>query len=190
MFYLLRFGGAFCLFYFGTLAVIGLSSPDNYYSRFVDDHLNFIDPLRFSLLWGAKNALSLWGYRSFLKDDFTLMLQSGEGVRMVYSCIGYGVMSFWGAFVIANRGSVKRKGLWVAGGWLALWVINVLRMALLLVAANRGWAIPLGWDHHTWFNVAAYALVFGMIYFYDRRFATANLAATKNTANQNTQALS
>lgn len=131
--------------------------------------------------------LSVFGHPSSFKDQFTLVLQSGEGVRMVYSCIGYGVMSFWAAFVLANRGRWKKKVLWILCGWLALWFINVLRMAFLLLAAKKQWVVPFGWDHHTWFNIAAYALIFALIYFYDRSFQQ---SITNKTANQNIQALS
>lgn len=170
LFYFLKFGGAFCLFYFGTLAVIGLSTPENQYSKFVADYLNFINPLRASLLYGAKGFLSLTGTSTFFSDTYTLKMQSGEGVRMVYSCIGYGVMSFWTAFIVANNGSWQKKMKWSIGGLIALWSINVLRIGLLLLATNKHWPVPFGWDHHTWFNIFAYATIFGMIYFYDRSF--------------------
>jgi exosortase/archaeosortase family protein len=89
---------------------------------------------------------------------------------MVYSCIGYGVMSFWVAFIFANKGTFKKKFLWISGGILVLWIINVLRVSLLLLAINKNWKIPLGWDHHTWFNIVAYSLIFLMILLYDRSF--------------------
>lgn len=170
LFYLLKFGGYFCLLYFGTLGVIGLSTPENEYSPFVARHLNFIDPLRASILVGAKTFLSLLGHKSSLRDRFTLGMENGSAVRMVYSCIGYGVMSFWAAFVLANTGGVKRKTLWLFGGLLMLWLINVLRIGLLLLATTNGWLLPFHWDHHTWFNVIAYCGIFTLIYFYDRSF--------------------
>ena len=155
------------MFYFGTLAIIGLSTPENQYSSFIATYLNFIDPLRHSLLYGAKGFLSLLGHSAYLFDNYTLAMQ-GSGVRMVYSCIGYGVMSFWIAFVVANKGNWKKKLTWIIAGLTDLWCINVLRVALLLLAANKHWTIPFGWDHHTWFNIFAYALIFTLIYFYDR----------------------
>lgn len=170
--------------------MIGLASPDNLYSPFVANHLNFIDPLRTSLLWGAKALLSLWGYPSYFRDSYTLGLTSGEAVRMVYSCIGYGVMSFWAAFVFANRGPFVKKAVWIAGGLIGLWAINVGRMALLLLASKNRWSIPFGWDHHTWFNIAAYVLIFGMIYLYDRSLKNTKPINISSSANQNAQALS
>lgn len=177
------------MFYFGTLAIIGLSSPDNFYSSFVAAYLNFIAPLRYSLLRGASMLLAAFGYSSSLKDDYTILLNSGEGVRMVYSCIGYGVMSFWTAFVFANRGGWKKKAVWILIGLFALWIINVWRIALLLMTMKKRLAFPLGWDHHTWFNIAAYLLIFAMIYFYDRSFGKSNETLINTNANQNTQAL-
>src|SRR5829696_2477878 len=100
--YLLKFGGIFCILYFGTLLVIGLSTKENSYSPFVADHLDYVAPLRKSILYSSKFLLNLFGNSSFLKDDFSIYLQNGKGVRIVYSCVGYGVLSFWASFVIAN----------------------------------------------------------------------------------------
>lgn len=169
--YLLKFGGLFGFLYLLTLGIIGLSSPENHYSPFVDHYFNFIRPLRTSLLQAAKFFLSLFGFDAYLRDNYTLALSSGRAVRMVYSCIGYGVMCFWVAFVVANRGSLKKKIGWLLGGLISLWAINVLRVSLLLVALQQYRRVDfLGWDHHTWFTVAAYSLIFLMIYLYDHSF--------------------
>jgi exosortase/archaeosortase family protein len=165
--YLLKFAVVFCILYFGTLAVIGLASPESYYSPFVAKYLDYISVLRSSLLHSSKAFLSLFNFQTAFRDRYTLMATHG-GIRMVYTCIGYGVMSFWAAFVLANKGSWKRKLLWTIGGLFALWCINVLRISLLIVALDKKWPMPLGLDHHTWFNIVAYSLIFLMIYLYDR----------------------
>lgn len=177
------------MFYFGTLGIIGLSTPENSYNAFVAYYLNFVDPLRLSLLAGTKGFLSILGFTTFFADKFTLKLSTGEGVRMVYSCIGYGVMSFWAAFIIANKGSWKKKAGWVIGGLIAVWLINVLRLSLLLLADQKDWTIPL-WDHHTWFNIVAYTCIFGLIYFYDRSLKKTSAVVSAPDANKNLQALS
>jgi exosortase/archaeosortase family protein len=74
------------------------------------------------------------------------------------------------AFVVANKGRWVKKLIWVVGGLLALWFINTVRITLVLVAINKGWPMPLGIDHHTWFNICAYLLIFLMIWLYDRSF--------------------
>lgn len=172
--YILKFAVAFCILYFGTLAVIGLSTPESYYSPFVAGYLDYVSLLRSSLLYASKGLLSVFNFNTVFRDKYTLM-SGNSGIRMVYTCIGYGVMSFWAAFIIANKGTWKRKTIWIIGGLFALWCINVLRISLLIVALNKNWAMPLGLDHHTWFNIVAYALIFLMIYLYDRSMARLKL---------------
>jgi exosortase/archaeosortase family protein len=171
IFFVLKFIGLFCALYFCTLAIIGLSTPESYYSPFVAHYLDYVSVLRSSLLHASKGVLSLFNFQTAFRDRYTLMAAHG-GIRMVYTCIGYGVLSFWAAFVLANKSSWKRKLLWLAGGLFALWCINVMRISLLIVALDKKWPMPLGLDHHTWFNIIAYALIFLMMYFYDRSAKT------------------
>jgi exosortase/archaeosortase family protein len=166
--YLLKFIGAFCFFYYGTLAIIGLSAPEGYYSSFVDNYLNFIPAFRNFILFATKQVLAILGYESFQKTATQLRIVGGGGVNIVYSCLGYGVTSFWLAFVFANTGTWKKKLAWMVGGALVLLVINVLRVSLVALASHNRWAFPLGLDHHTWFNIAAYGMIFLMIWVYDR----------------------
>ena len=100
------------------------------YNPFVDNYLNFIDPLRTSLISGAKYLLSFFGVATNRTDAYTLTIEeSGESIRMVYSCVGYGIMSFWIAFVLANKGELNKKLKWTLFGLLILWIINVLRFS-------------------------------------------------------------
>jgi hypothetical protein len=52
---------------------------------------------------------------------------------------------------------------------LLLYTINQLRIGLFLVAINKGWKMPLGWDHHTWFNIVAYTAIALMIWAFEKR---------------------
>ena len=174
--YLLKFLGSFCLLYFGTKAMIGLCVPGGYYSPFLQRYLNYIAVLRESLLYGSKGLLSLFGYHSSIENVYYLNMQGGRSVHLVYSCLGYGIISFWLAFVFANRGSFTKKMVWMLIGFAVIWLINVTRIAMLLLAINKNWHFPLGLDHHTWFNIAAYGCIFIGIYLYDKS-AQKHLAA-------------
>ncbi|MDB5200750.1 MAG: hypothetical protein JWQ27_159 [Ferruginibacter sp.] len=167
--FLVRFGLIFIVCYYGSLAVIGLSAPGKHYSPFVAEHLNFIGWIRASLLWGTGKLLSLFGIATFKLDDYVLRKVNGRGIRMVYECIGYGVMSFWIAFVGASEGPFKKRFIWIIGGLLAIWTINVIRLSLVLTAVNNNWSFPLGLDHHTWFNIVAYLFIFGMIFLFNKK---------------------
>lgn len=104
-----------------------------------------------------------------MEPGFLIRFNGGRGVYIAMSCVGYGVYSFWIAFVVANTGRFLKKAAWIFFGVLALWLINVIRITLFLTAINKGWPMPLGIDHHTWFNIFAYLLIFGMIGLYDKR---------------------
>jgi exosortase/archaeosortase family protein len=93
---------------------------------------------------------------------------NGRGIILGYECVGYGVMSFWAAFVGASVSSFPKKIMWLFIGFIALWVLNIVRLALLLLATNKGWPVPFGWDHHTWFNILAYIFIFTMIYLFHK----------------------
>lgn len=175
--YLLKFIGAFCFLYYTTLAIIGLSAPVGYYSSFVARNLNFIPAFRNSLLSCSEYLLTLMGYDSFQASSTQLRIDGGGGVNIVYSCLGYGITSFWLAFVFANSCSWKIKILWMLSGATLLYIINVFRISLVALASHEHWSYPLGWDHHTWFNIVAYGAIFCMIYFFDR---TLKLHSIKN----------
>ena len=167
--YLAKFLGAFCVLYFGTLAIEGLTAPEGkYYSGFIDKYFDYVSWLRSSLTYGSKLMVSVFGYPTELLSPTLLQVKGGRGVHIGYDCLGYGVISFWIAFVFANNGSWKRKLGWMLSGALVLWIINVLRISLVLVSVNRNWKFPFGWDHHTWFNIVSYLAIFMMIWVYDK----------------------
>ena len=56
--FLFRFLLVFALGYFGSIAVIGLSSPGQWYSPFIDHYLDYISWMRSALLAGSHWMLS------------------------------------------------------------------------------------------------------------------------------------
>ena len=112
--------------------------------------------------------LSLFHIQTTKEPGFLIRITGGRGVHIAMDCVGYGVYSFWIAFVASNSGGLWKKVKWVTGGLVLLWLINVTRITLFLVAINKGWPMPLGIGHHTWFNIAAYLLIFILIWLYDR----------------------
>ncbi len=181
LFYLIKFIGIFCICYFGTLAVIGLSVTEGYYSSFIDKYLDYVSILRYSLLHGSKFLVSLLGYKALIADIFSLRIEQGKEVHIGFDCLGYGVMSFWIAFVVANKGTFIKKLKWVLGGLFLIWLINVTRISMLLVAINNHWVTPY-FDHHTWFNIFAYLQIFILIFFYDRSAKTRSRTINEKTS--------
>ena len=156
--------------YYGTLAIEGLSAPGNHYSAFVAKYLNYPSALRASLLQGCRFFLGLLGYKVELFDTYYAGMAGGSVVKLVYSCLGVGVMSFWLAFVAANKGAMLKKLIWIVGGLLFIWLINILRISLVLLSANKHTKMPFNLDNHTFFNILAYTAIFLLMFFYDRSF--------------------
>ena len=168
LWFIAKFLGLFGLFYYGTIAMIGLAAPGGSYSPFIAQYLDYVSWIKDSLMAGTGWLVGLFGYDTVREPGFLVRIVGKRGVVIAMSCVGYGVYSFWAAYVLANAGSAGRKAAWVVGGVLLLWGINVGRISMFLVAINNNNTMPLGIDHHTWFTIVAYAFIFLMIYFYDK----------------------
>ncbi len=166
--FVVKFLLLFVIFYYGTIAWIGFAAPDGFYVPFIDHYLDYVSWIKISLMKGAAFIASLYGYSTAEEPNFLVRVVGARGVYIAYDCVGYGVYSFWAAFVIATTSTLAKKMFWLIGGILLLWLINVFRIGLFLVAINKGWAMPLGLDHHTWFNIFAYGAIFLMVYFFDK----------------------
>ena len=166
--FLIKFIISFLVFYYGTLAIIGLSSKEGNYNSFISNYFNYIRWLRISLLHGTKLLLHLFGVNTYIASEYNIKKIGGSGVMIVFQCVGYGIMSFWSAFIIAIDDFFSRKiKIWLLG-FILFWIMNVCRLSLVLVANNNKWSMPLGIDHHTWFNILSYMFILIMMYFYEK----------------------
>lgn len=161
--------GIYALLYYGTVAMIGIAAPGGMYSPFVEKYFDYVSGIKHTLIAGSSWLVGLFGYHTTAEPGFLLRVVGGRGVFIAMSCVGYGVYSFWIAYVVANSMPVKQKLVWIFGGVLALWTINVGRISLFLIAINNNSTMPFGIDHHTWFNIVAYGFIFIMIYFFNKQ---------------------
>lgn len=159
----------YLLFYIGTIVWIGLATPGKFHVPFIEQYLDYVKWIRQSLMFGASQIAHLFGFSTTYEPNFTLRANGQRGVIIAYDCVGYGLMSFWAAFVLSFPQTKNFKFAWIISGWVIVWVINILRIGLLLVAINKHWPMPLGLDHHTWFNIFAYGAIFAMMYFFERK---------------------
>lgn len=164
--FLVKFIFLIVFFHFLNEAVIGFSAEGGYYSAFVAQYLNYIDPWRSAILNTSAWILQLFEYPSILIPPYKLKsLVTGHSVAMVYSCIGYGVTGVWLAFVFAVQFNWKQKLIWAITGFCTLFFLNCLRViGILLASADKELLVNSPIDHHTLFNIVAYGFVFGMIY--------------------------
>jgi len=166
--FIIKFLSLFALLYFFCIVFISITyRASNPLYLFLRDHLNYIDWLRYSVLRTSEFFCKLIGVDSFIENRIIIhVTNSPKKLHMGYDCIGYGVMSFWTAFVIANKTSLSKKLYWLIGGCIIIWFINCIRVAVLLIALRNNWPISKYVDHHTTFNIISYILILAMIFVY------------------------
>jgi hypothetical protein len=170
----------FVVLNYGTFYFIGLTVPGGYYSFFLDRYADYPEGLLKSLLWGSQHLLALFGFKTHIQQVDLLFLNNGLGIQLAYDCLGYGVLSFWAAYVLANSVSALKKIGWLLGGWIVLWLINVGRISIFLVAVNKKWEMPFGIGQHTWFNIVSYLFIFVLIGFFERKLGRRSQAPDLN----------
>ena len=164
--FLLTFLSLFLLFYYFDILFLGLTAPENHYSPFLDNHLNYIRGLRHLLLGSSEWLLRLGGYDT-VSNDMELLVAGKGHIRVLYSCLGLGVMSFLTAFVIAFPATFRQKLVFLLPALIIIQLLNVLRFVLLaLFWKNPGSLIV---DHHTVFDAIIYVLIAVSLYVWVQR---------------------
>jgi len=163
--FLLVFFGVFGSFYYFNQFYIGITVPGGFlYIPFLDKYLNYISCLRYVLLQTAEAILNLLGYTTFT-TNYWLRVSGHGGIVVVYSCLGYGVMSFFAAFVLAWPKPLKEKLWFLPLGLLLIQALNVTRFILLSLYWRKSGLKGLV-DHHDIFNAVLYIILLAVIYFW------------------------
>jgi exosortase/archaeosortase family protein len=141
---------------------MGITAPGNFYSSFLDNNLNYVRAFRHFLIAATAGLLRMQGYQVSTSDTFLHAYNVG-GFNMVYSCLGFGIMSFFIAFVIAYPKSIKSKIIFAPIGLVIIQCLNISRLYLLTLYWRQ--SIFVGnINHHTLFNIVLYLMLLIMIY--------------------------
>jgi len=155
----------FLLFYYFNILFFGITSPGNYYSPFLADHLNYIKGLRWLLLNSSAFVLNLFGFTA-ITSDYELLVAGRGVIQLVYTCLGLGLISFFAAFIIAYPKKLRSKVIFLISGIFGIEVLNIIRFILLVLYWNKRDAQII--DHHTLFNIIIYILIAISLYFWVR----------------------
>lgn len=153
----------FLLFYYFNILFFGLTSPGNHYNAFFANHLNYIQWLRQILLDSSAAIVNLLGLTA-INNNYELLVAGHGVIRLVYSCLGLGVISFFTAFVIAYPKPLRAKVIFILTGILAIEILNIIRFVLLALFWDKHSAQII--DHHTLFNAIIYILICISLYFW------------------------
>jgi exosortase/archaeosortase family protein len=90
---------------------------------------------------------------------------AGHGaIKVVYSCLGLGVISFFAAFVLSYPKKLKSKIIFLIGGLVGIELLNIIRFILLALFWNKHDSQIF--DHHTIFNIFIYMIIAVSLYFW------------------------
>jgi exosortase/archaeosortase family protein len=160
------FVALFACFYYFNIFYLGITSPGNHYSLFLDENLNYIQWLRWGLLFVSKQILLGLGFTT-ITNDIDLLVAGRGYIALEYSCLGMGVMSFLAAFTIAYPKPVKEKVLFLTTGILVIQLLNIARFVILALYWKPSENHLL--DHHTIFNAIIYTIIMAGLYFWIMR---------------------
>jgi len=161
--FILKLVGLYLIFYGFSLALIGCTAPEGrMYIPFLAEKLNLVEGFRMFLLKTSKIFTTLSGFESEVLPPYKLSV-GNSGIKLVYSCMGYGLMSLWMALVIAYPARWKQKILPILVGLLLINLLNILRIGGLAMMYSQGETDIFNWiNHHTLFNLVVYTTMFGV----------------------------
>lgn len=154
----LYFPVVFLFFYAVHLTAIGITSPGGFYNAYLDEHFNYIRLWRDFDIRITAAILGLLKYQ-VSTGTFGLHVAGKAGFKLVYSCLGYGIISLFSAFVLCYRKPIITKLIFLFGGILCFQSLNICRFILLALYWNP--TLPL--NLHFFFNLITYGvMIYGL----------------------------
>lgn len=126
-----------------------------------------------NLVWASGGLLELLGYELIpepAQPERTIGVQGGILLWIGDACNGLGLFAVFLIFIIAFPGPVKHKLWYGLAGLLSIHAINALRIAVLCIITSYDYEL-LNFNHDYTFYVVVYGWVFGLWYFWVKRFS-------------------
>lgn len=155
----------YILFSQGNLFMNSVMSPGGrFYNAYLAERFDYIQGLKTALIVPAVWIIKAFGFYA-IYNEMDVMVVAGPYLRVNYSCLGLGVMSFLAAFVLAFPAPWKSTFKMLAIGILTIYVLNVCRIAGLGVLLGFFESQRQNFTyHHEIFNVIVYICIFVMLY--------------------------
>jgi exosortase/archaeosortase family protein len=169
--YYVKFALLFVAMYYFYTIVIGITTPGGTYYPFFDHYLNFTVLIRDGVLLGAQFINWIFGIQTHINGD---TLTDGDGfkmVRMGWPCYGLMIKSFWLAYVLAHASSLKKKIIWSLSGILCIFILNCIRVGMMMVSMEKNWTIAESFNtnNHDLFNYFSYGILIILIILYNKQ---------------------
>jgi exosortase/archaeosortase family protein len=150
---------------------IGITSPGgNTYSPILDHYFNAPRWLTWLIAKSSMAMLRLAGFTVYQRSHNNVTIMGSRGVTIIWACLGFGVMSFWTAFVTAHKATRQYKLKWCLSGIAIIIALNITRITLIAVANHYHWLSITSLEPHATFNIASYILLFLLVVWFIRRY--------------------
>lgn len=161
LFFTIRFFLLFIGLYGFNQAFIGLSTPGGSYLSALDQHVNYIKAWRHFNIRVVAQIIELLGYR-VETTEISLRVTGRAGFILIYSCLGYGIMSLVAAFILAYPKPAGSRFVFFFLSLLFIQITNILRLVLIALYAKKQAGIFI--NHHTLYNILLYLFLSIFIY--------------------------
>lgn len=172
----------YIIFSQGNIFMNSVMTPSgHYYNPYIATHFDYIQGLKTSLIVPAVWIIKAGGFYA-IYNDMDVMVVNGPYLRINYSCLGLGVMSFLAAFVLAFPASWKSTFKMLVIGVISVYLLNIGRIAGLGLLFGYFESQRNYFEyHHEIFNILVYIIIFVMLYFWIKKNTKkSKLAATDN----------
>lgn len=170
LFFVLKLVFFYLIFSQGNLFMNSvLNETGRFYNAFWAENFNYIQWVRSALIVPATAIIKLFGFYA-IHNEMDVMVVDGPYLRVNYSCIGLGVMSFLLAFILAFPAKIKAKIRLFIIGTIMIYVLNVLRIAGLGILLGHFKSQRHNFTyHHEIFNIIVYICIFALLYFWIKK---------------------
>ncbi len=176
--FIISFVGLYLILYYFNELYIGITAKGGIYISFLDHHLNYIKWWRNFSIQSTAEILRWLGHTVYTNTT-QLKVIGKSGFTLVYSCLGYGVMSVFIAFCISFPTPFKHRYSFMLIGLIFIQALNTCRFIFLSLFWKKNWYF-LGMDHHDLFNIVVYAALILICYLWIR-FSSKNKNAQNPT---------
>ena len=174
--FLISFLVLFFAFYGFNIGYIGITSPGGFYSPLLAENLNYIELWRNLYISVSAKILELMGY-TVHTSAISLKVQGHSGFRLVYSCLGYGIISCFSAFVLSFPKPLHSRLIFLFTGTTTIISLNLCRFILIPIVYDSNTTI-LSANHHDIFNGILYLVILLISY----KWVNTSIAESKTYA--------
>lgn len=141
---------------------IGLITPGGMYNDYLAKHLNYIAAWRECSISITAFVLRTLDFRVSTTQT-ALKVTGRAGFVLIYSCLGYKIMSVFTAFVLAFPKKFKPKIVFLVLGLISIQSLNIFRLILVALYSTHRSSLSI-LNHHLLFNLTVYLLIGSSIY--------------------------